>query len=46
MSYEQALSIVGDEPTWVLRDLIDRLHKRHPVREAARVALLARNSKG
>lgn len=43
ITYEEALSSVGNTPTWALRDIVERLpvHKRG--REQARVALKFRD---
>lgn len=43
MVFEEALYLVGAEPTWVLRDLLDRLPLRHRLRRAALVVLRLRN---
>jgi hypothetical protein len=41
MAYEQAYELIGLQPAWVLRDLIDRLPLRHPHRLAAKVLMQA-----
>lgn len=43
MAYEEAFARVGEQPTWVLRDLIDRLPYANVNRWAAEVVLKHRS---